>query len=169
MDSIFTPGLMILVACGCFAVAVALAWICRVAVLSHGFLRMAADVLEGGRRQRAGALRPYGRDEMRGTYHGRDIVLGIAFAGIKGELMTYPHIALRLRKALGYNLNRLPHYAAIEKGYVVYRMRASGILGVFEKNYPEFFCRKTLIMALDRLVAAAEDLERGRTYGEVFT
>jgi len=157
-----------LVAGGCLIVLVIGAWLGRVAVLAHRFLRVAAGVLEEPQWQRPCPFLFYGTDELRGTYKGRDVIIGVAFAGIKGELMSFPHIALRLREAIGYNLNRLPHYAVIEKGHVVYRMKFSVLLAVFDRNYPQFFSRNYLIIALDRLFATAEDLERGRTYEDVF-
>ena len=149
-------------------IVVVFAWVGRVAVLAHRFLHMAAEVIEEPQWQRKGHFSIYGKDEVRGTYKGRDVIIGIATAGIKKELMSFPHIALRLREAIGYNLNRLPHYVVIEKGFVVYRMKFSGLLAVFDKSYPQFFSRNYLIIALDRLFATAEDLERGRTYKEVF-
>ena len=148
--------------------AFVLAWVVRVAVLAHRFLHIAAGIIEDPQWQRKGPGLFYGKDELRGTYKGRDVTLGITTAGFRGELMSFPHIALRLRDAIGYNLNRLPHYAVIEKGAVVYRMKFSGLLAVFDRSYPQFFSRNYLIIALDRLFATAEDLERGRTYGEVF-
>ena len=149
-------------------IVVVFAWVGRVAVLAYRFLRVAVDVIEEPQRQRKGYFLFFGKDELRGTYKGRDVVIGIATAGIKKEMMSFPYIALRLREAIGYNLNRLPHYAVIEKGFVVYRIKLSGLLAVFDKSYPQFFSRNYLIIALDRLFATAEDLERGRTYGEVF-
>lgn len=151
-----------------FVLLVVFVWVGRVAVLAHRFLHTAAGVIEEPQWRRKGHLFFYGKDELRGTYKGRDVIIGIATAGIKGEMMSFPHIALRLREAIGYNLNRLPHYVVIEKGFVVYRMKFSGLLAVFDKSFPQFFSRNYLIIALDRLCATAEDLERGRTYGEVF-
>ncbi len=157
-----------LVAGGCLAAVIIGAWLGRVAVLAYRFLHVAAGVIEGPQWKRTVHFLFYGKEELRGTYKGRDVIIGVAFAGFRGELMSFPHIALRLREAIGYNLNRLPHYAVIEKGYVVYRMQFSGLLAVFDKSYPQFFSRNYLIIALDRLFATAEDLERGRMYNGVF-
>ncbi len=148
--------------------AIVLAWAGRVAVLAHRFLHIAAEVIGEPRWQRKGLFFFYEEDELLGTYKGRDIAIGIVTAGFKGGLMSFPRIALRLREAIGYNLNRLPHYAVIEKGFVVYRMKFTGLLGVFDRDFPQFFSRPALIIALDRLLATADDLEQGRTYQEVF-
>jgi len=151
----------------CFVAVIAAAWVCRVAFLARRFLDMAAQVVETqGRRTKH--LFFYEKDEMRGIFKGRDVVIGISHAGLRGEGMSFPFIALRLHETMGYNLDRLPHYAVIEKDLVVYCMKSFGLLGVFGMSYPLFFSRKTLIIALDRLFATAQDLEGGRTYREVF-
>jgi len=144
------------------------AWLIRVGILAQGFLRLAAGVIENPQRAGKNNFFFYRKDELRGVYKGREAVIGVFGAGTKGEIVSYPYIALRLREAMGYNLNRLPHYAVIEKGCVVYSLKFTGLLGVFEKSYPQLFSRNYLIIALDRLLATAEDLERGRTYKEIF-
>jgi len=40
--------------------------------------------------------------------------------------------------------------------------------GVFDRNFPQIFSHENLRIALDRLLAIAEDLERGRTPKELF-
>jgi hypothetical protein len=40
--------------------------------------------------------------------------------------------------------------------------------GIFDKNFEQVLSKNYLIIALERLLATAEDVERGRTLKEIF-
>lgn len=143
-------------------------WFCRVIVLVDGFLKMAREVLGAQSFVRNHLPFFYHKKEMRGSYKGRDVVVGIVFAGLQGEFLPLPYISLRLKETLGYNMNRLPNYAVIEKNYLTYKVKLSVLWGVSDKNYPPVFSKHYLVIALERLLATAEDIERGRTLKEIF-
>jgi len=134
-------------------------WFYIVTSLIKTFLKAAQEVL-------GGTFTAKGR--LKGTYKGREVLVGVIFSGFKGEFMPFPHIQMRLREAIGYNTNRLPNYAVIEKGYLVYKVKLSVLWGVFDKNFPQVFSKNYLIISLEKLLATAEDVERGRTIKEVF-
>ncbi len=141
-------------------------WYYRMICIVEAFLKTAMDLLGGQRIQEAHRSLFYKKEEIKGVYKGRDVVIGAAFSGFKGEFLLLPVIRLMLKGALGYNLNRLPHYAAIDKNTVSYKVKPNVFWGVFDKNYIQLFSKNYLIIALDRLLATAEDLERGRTSKE---
>jgi hypothetical protein len=143
-------------------------WMMRVALLVEGLLRAASDVLEDPRPRPGRNFFYFQREELSGTYKGRDVTIGVVYLGIRGEFLVLPHIRLKLHESIGYNLNRLPHYATLEKSAIVYKMKASFMGGIFDKGYPLIFNRSFLVIALDKLRASAEDLESGRTYKDVF-
>lgn len=143
-------------------------WYYRSSVLVSAFLKYGVDIL-GGKFVSGSRIPPFYRTvEIIGTYKGREVFLGVVFTGFKNEFLTLPHIQMRLRDAIGYNTNRLPNYTEIKKNYLIYKVRLSVLWGVFDKNYPQVFSKSYLIIALEKLLATAEDVERGRTVGEIF-
>ncbi len=142
-------------------------WFYRVCVLVNAFLKYGAEVI-GGRPSKGARIQPfYKKVELSGTYKGREVLLGILFAGFKNEFLPLPFIQMKLKESIGYNKNRLPNYAAIEKNLIVYKVKLSVLWGVFDKAYPQVFSRNYLVIALEKLLATAEDVERGRTINEV--
>ncbi|HAJ57129.1 MAG TPA: hypothetical protein DCL35_05095 [Candidatus Omnitrophica bacterium] len=143
-------------------------WFYKISVLVSGFLKCGLDVL-GGKFVNGTRLPPFYRIvEIQGAYKGREVSMGVIFTGFKNEFLPLPYIQMRLKEALGYNTNRLPNYAYIQKNSLIYKVRLSVLWGVFDKNYPHVFSKSYLIIALEKLLATAEDVERGRTVGEVF-
>lgn len=143
-------------------------WFFLVAGLVEAFLKAALEVL-GGTFLTKGRIAPfYQMHEVKGVYKGREVVVGVVFSGLKGEFLPLPHIQMKLREAIGYNFNRLPNYAVIEKGNLVYKVKLSVLWGVFDKNFPQVFSKNYLIIALEKLLSTAEDVERGRTVKEIF-
>src|SRR5512135_2090382 len=142
-------------------------WYYRVVSLTEGFLKAARELLDAtsAGRSRRGIF--YQKEELRGSYKGRDVTVGIELAGFKGEFLVLPRIRMRLKDTLGYNLNRLPHYALVEKNHVVFHIKMSVFWGVFDRSYPQIFTRNYLVVALEKLLSTAEDLERGRSVREL--
>jgi hypothetical protein len=64
-------------------------------------------------------------------------------------------------------MNRLPNYAVIEKNLLIYKVKLTIFWGIFDRSYPQVFTRNYCIIALEKLLATAEDVERGRTSKEV--
>jgi hypothetical protein len=150
-----------------FIVGMALVWYYRVITLTENFLKIATKLLSDAQRMKSSSGIFYRKEELSGTYKGREVVIGIEHTGIKSEFMAIPCIQMRLKAAMGYNLNRLPHYATLDKKMVVYKVSLNVLWGIFDKNYPQVFSQSFLIMSLERLLSTAEDLERGRTSMEL--
>lgn len=143
-------------------------WFYLIITLVNSFLKSGFEVT-GGRPVNGKGMPPFYKIvEIQGTYKGRDVLLGVLFTGFKNEYMPLPHIQMRLKDTLGYNINRLPNYATIQKNYLVFKVRLSALWGVFDKSYPPVFSKSYLVIALEKLLATAEDVERGRTAKEIF-
>ena len=99
----------------------------------------------------------------KGAYKGRDVSIGAVYSGFRGEFMPLPDIRMKLKDTIGYNTNRLPHYAKIDGKDLVFIPRLNISWGVFDKSFPKIFSKNYLIIALEKMLATAEDLERGRT------
>jgi hypothetical protein len=84
----------------------AVLWMLRVALLVEGFLRAASDVLENVHPRAGHNPFLFHREELAGTYKGRDVTVGVVYTGIKKEFLVLPHIRLKLQESVGYNLNR---------------------------------------------------------------
>lgn len=143
-------------------------WFYLIITLVNSFLKSGLDVT-GGQSVIGKSIPPcYRIAEIKGSYKGREVLLGVLFTGFKNEYMPLPHIQMRLKETLGYNINRLPNYATIQKNYLVFKVRLSALWGVFDKSYPPIFSKSYLVIALEKLLATAEDVERGRAVKEIF-
>jgi hypothetical protein len=141
-------------------------WFYRSVTVIETFLKAAVDVLAGKRLSRMKLF--YASNEVTGNYKGRDVVVGVRYSGVSSEFLPLPNIRMRLKESIGYNTNRLPNYASIEKGYLVYTVKISVLWGFFDKAYPELFKKNYLMIALEKMLATAEDVERGRTVKDIF-
>lgn len=138
-------------------------WLWRVATLTEVFLKNVQETLRATWQGKNRSFLIYKKEELKGSYKGREVIIGVIYAGFKGEFMPLPCVRMKLKEALGYNTNRLPNYAVIEDRHLVYNVKPSLAWGVFDKNYPQVFSKNALLVILEKLLAAAEDLERGRT------
>ena len=143
-------------------------WLYRVITLIEIFLKAAKEVLGGSSLTKAKLLPFYNKEEVKGSYKGREVIVGVVYTGFKGEFLPLPFIQMRLKEAFGYNYNRLPNYATIEKNFLIYKVKLSVLWGVFDKNFPQVFSSNYLVIALEKLLSTAEDVERGRTVKEIF-
>jgi hypothetical protein len=96
------------------------------------------------------------------------VILGIQYVGLGFEWMPLPQIRIKLKDVLRYNYSRVPDFAYIKSGWLVFRIKDRLVWGVFDKSYPRFFTKNFIIITLTRLLAVAEDAERGKTLGEIF-
>jgi hypothetical protein len=156
-------GRMIFTVLGALFVALLLWWFYRISTLVNAFLGYALEVT-GAQFVQGLRIPPFYRKiEITGNYKGRDVNCGVVFAGFKNEFLPLPHIEMRLKDTVGYNMNRLPNYAVIEKNLLIYKVRLSVLWGVFDKSYLLVFGKSYFVIALEKLLATAEDVERGRS------
>ncbi|MDD5019079.1 MAG: hypothetical protein PHH75_02345 [Candidatus Omnitrophica bacterium] len=153
---------------GVLFTALVVAWLARTVIVVEHFLKVSRDVLGVSGRPKVRWTPAYEPCEIKGTYKGRDISVGVIYAGFKNEFLPLPHICMNLKESIGYNTGRLPHYAAIDKNTLIFLPKVSLVFGVFDKTFPWLFGKNYLIMALEKMLATAEDLERGHSFNEVF-
>lgn len=153
---------------GVFILILVFSWFYRVNTLIRIFLKASKEILGSDGSIKTMLAPFYKKEEVRGSYKGREVVVGIVYSGLKGEFLPLPYIQMRLKEAIGYNINRLPNYAAIEKDCLIYKVKLSVLWGVFDKNFHQVFSKNYLIIALEKLLSTAEDVERGRTVKELF-
>lgn len=138
-------------------------WFYRISTLVNVFLKYGLEIT-GAQFVKGRWIPPFYRKiEIVGNYKGRDVGLGVIFAGIRNEFLPLPHIEMKLKETIGYNMNRLPNYAVIEKNSLIYKVRLSVLWGVFDRSYLLVFSKSYLVVALEKLLATAEDVERGRS------
>jgi hypothetical protein len=147
---------------GAFFCGLALIWYYRIITLGENFLKTSMKLLNEVKRRKSGGNIFYHKVEFSGIYKGREVFVGIEQTGLRGEFLALPYIQMKLKDALTYNMNRLPHYAFVQKKMVVYKMKVNVFWSIFDKNYPQVFSQSFFIVCLERLLATAEDLERGR-------
>ena len=153
---------------GACIILLVFSWFYRVNSLIRNFLKASKEVLGADGSIKTLFAPFYNKEEVKGSYKGREVVIGVIYSGLKGEFLPLPSIQMRLKEALGYNINRLPNYAIIEKNCLIYKVKLSLLWGVFDKNFPQVFSKNYLVIALEKLLSTAEDVERGRTVKELF-
>lgn len=152
---------------GIFFVIFVVWWIYRMRTIAEDFFKNAAQILGGAWHSKGRILPFYSPNEIQGSYKGREVSVGVIYSGINGEFLPLPYIRMRLTESFGYNINRLPHYATIEKNFLVYHLKVSILWGLLDKNYPQLFSKNYLLVVLDKMVVAADDVERGKTFKEI--
>lgn len=143
-------------------------WFYRVLTIVRAFFRNTIDVIGGkyiGSKSTGFFFR---KEEVEGVYKGRQVIVGVDYSGFNGEFLPLPHIQMKLKETLSYNYHRLPNYAAIEKSNLIFKVKVSILFGVFDKYYPKVFSRNYFVIALEKMIATAEDVERGRTISDIF-
>ena len=110
----------------------------------------------------------YSKYEVAGVLKGRQVIGGVKYSGVGIEWMPFPYIKIKLKEVIRYNVNRLPEFAFIDKGWLVFKIKHRLVWGIFDREYSRFFTKDYILIALTRLIAVADDLERGKTMNEVF-
>ena len=110
----------------------------------------------------------YSKHEISGIYKDRAVIVGIQYVGLGFEWMPLPYIKVKLKDVLRYNYNRLPDFTYIKMGWLIFRIKERLAWGVFDKGYNRFFTKDFIVIALTKLLAVAEDAERGKTLEEIF-
>lgn len=147
---------------------VAYFWFFRIRRLISGYLNALCDLVHCPPKTRYRWLPFYSRNEIAGLYKTRELVGGIRYLGRGLEWMPLPYIKIKLKEVIRYNYRRLPYFAKIEHGWLVLHITENLPWGLLDKRYRQFFTKQYLVIMLERLVAVAEDVERGRTMGEIF-
>lgn len=158
----------ILTVVGAIFVVLAVWWLYRVNTLIDNFLKIGSGILGGKAIVKTRIPFLYEKEELKGSYKGREVIVGVIYSGLQGEFLPLPCIQMRLGESMGYNMNRLPDYADISKNLLVYKIKLSVPWGVFDKGYPQVFSKSYLIIALEKLLATSEDVERGRRMKDIF-
>ncbi len=148
-------------------VALVVWWLYRVNALIENFLKMCSEILGAKAVAKAKVPFLYEKEVLKGSYKGRDVIIGVVYSGLQGEFLPLPYIQMRLSQSMGYNINRLPNYADILKDLLIYKVKLSVPWGVFDKSYPQVFGKNYLIIALEKLLATSEDVERGRRMKDI--
>ncbi|OIO36527.1 MAG: hypothetical protein AUJ74_02270 [Candidatus Omnitrophica bacterium CG1_02_44_16] len=148
-------------------VALVVWWFYRVNTLIDNFLKMGSGILEGKAIANIRIPFFYEKEVLKGSYKGRDVILGVVYSGLQGEFLPLPCIQMRLSESMGYNTNRLPNYADISKNFLVYKIKLSVPWGIFDKSYAQAFSKSYLVIALEKLLAISEDVERGRRMKDI--
>jgi len=144
-------------------------WLVRTTLVIGHFLKASREVLGVEAVRLPPGLAFLANRQIRGIYKGRDIYIGVSYSGIKNIFLPLPRICMTLKETMGYNTGRLTQYAAIENNTLVFLPKVSLALGVFDKGFEKVFSKNYLIMALEKMMATAEDLERGHPLKEVFS
>jgi len=160
--------LLILSVVGFCAIVIGYGWFYRVRRLVNLYLQNFSEII-GSKPLRKNRFLPfYSKYEIAGVYKGRQIIGGIQYSGLGIEFMPLPYLKLRLKEVIRYNIERLPEFAYIEKGWLVFKHKHRLVWGIFDKEYERLFTREFILITLARLLAVAEDLERGKTIEEIF-
>ena len=150
------------------SVAIGYGWFYRIRRFVESYLYDLADVV-GSRPLRKNRWLPfYSKYEVAGVFKDRQIIAGIKYSGIGIEWMPLPYIKIKLKEVIRYNLNRMPEYAYIDKGWLVFKVKHRLVWGIFDKDYGRFFTKDFIVITVTRLLSVADDLERGKTIEEVF-
>ena len=166
----FLPSLKIIyiIISAVFLFIIGYFWFYRICRIIDSYLEMLYNIIDCKPIKKRRLLPLYSKNEARGTYKGREVIAGVQYAGLGFEWMPLPHIRIKLKDVIRYNYNRIPDFAFIKSGWLVFKIKERLAWGVFDKNYNRFFTKEFIIITLTRLLAVAEDAERGKTLGEIF-
>ena len=168
MDSLFFLKFIYLIISIVFFLVIGYCWFYRIRRTIDSYLELLCEIVDCKSVKRHRLLPIYSKNEIIGTYKDRQVIAGIQYIGIGFEWMPLPYIRIKLKDVIRYNYDRIPDFAFIKRGWLVFRIRERLTWGVFDKNYDRFFTKDFIIIALTRLLAVAEDAERGKTLEEIF-
>lgn len=143
-------------------------WLFRIRKIINNYLNLVCEIINCEPSKKFRLLPVYSKDEIRGTYKDREIIVGLQYVGLGYEWMPLPYIRIKLKDVIRYNYSRVPDFAIIKSGWLVFKIKDRLVWGVLDRGYSRFFTKNYIIIILTRLLAVAEDAERGRTLGEIF-
>lgn len=168
MESLLSLKLIYLIIAVIFFSLIGYSWFYRIRRIIDSYLKLICEIIDCKSIQKRRLMPFYSKNEMVGTYKDRQVIAGIKYVGLGFEWMPLPYIKVKLNDVIRYNYNRIPNFAFIKRGWLVFRIRERLTWGIFDMNYNRFFTKEFIIIALTRLIAVAEDAERGMTLEEIF-
>jgi len=142
-------------------------WFFRIRRLVNAYLEALCELIDAVP-QKNKWIPIYSKSEAIGMYQGRQVVGGIRYLGKGLEWMPLPYIRIKLKDVIRYNYHRVPNFAYIERGWLVFKITEHLSWGILDKEYKRFFSKDYISIALSRLLAVVEDVERGKTLEEIF-
>ncbi len=143
-------------------------WCYRIKKIIDNYLEILCGVIDCIPLKKIRLLPLYSKNEVKSKYQNREVIAGIQYVGLGFEWMPLPYIRIKLKDVIRYNYNRVPNFAFIKSGWLIFRIKERLVWGIFDKNYNRFFTKEFIIIALTRLLAVADDAERGKTLEEIF-
>jgi hypothetical protein len=168
MTSIPSLEIIYIVILSLFIILIGYFWFYRIRKIINNYLNVLCDVINCKKEQKIRILPFYSKNELIGNYKDREVIAGVLYAGVGFEWMPLPHIRIKLKDVIRYNYTRIPDFAFVKNGWLVFRIKERLVWGIFDRGFPRFFTKEFIIISLTRLAAVAEDAERGRTLGEIF-
>lgn len=143
-------------------------WLFSIRRIINNYLEFVCNIIDCKSPRKKRLLPVYSKNEIKGKYKGREVIAGVQYVGLAFEWMPLPHIRIKLNDVIRYNFSRVPDFAYIKRGWLIFKIKERLLWGVFDKNYSRFFTKDFIIITLTRLLAVAEDAEKGRTLKEIF-
>ncbi|MDD5291579.1 MAG: hypothetical protein PHY46_00120 [Candidatus Omnitrophica bacterium] len=168
MDLLFSLEFIYFVIGAIFLSVISYYWLYRIRKIVSGYLNISCEIISCQEKPRKRLMPLYSKGEIEGVYKGRQVIIGIQYIGLGFEWMPLPYIRVKLKDVIRYNYNRIPDFAFIQSGWLVFRIKDRLTWGILDKNYTRFFTEDFMVIALTRLLSVAEDAERGKTLEEIF-
>jgi len=168
MDLLLSPEFIYLVIGIIFLSITGYCWFYRIRKIVGSYLNISCEIINCQKKPARRLVPLYSKAEATGVYKGREVIIGIQYTGLGFEWMPLPYIRVKLKDVIRYNYNRIPDFTFIQSGWLVFRIKDRLTWGIFDKNYMRFFTEDFIVIVLTRLLAVAEDVERGRTLEEIF-
>ena len=168
MESLLSLKFIYFIISVVFLSTVGYSWFYRIRRTIDDYLDMLSEIIDCKLIRKHRLLPLYSKNELTGTYRGRQVIAGIQYIGLGFEWMPLPYIKIKLKDVIRYNYNRIPDFAFIKRGWLIFRIKERLVWGIFDKNYNRIFAKEFIIIALTRLLAVADDSERGKTLEEIF-
>lgn len=168
MNNLFSLSSIYLIISILFLSLVGYFWFYYIRKIINNYLVMLCEIIDCKLIKKPRLLPLYSKNELTGTYKDRQVIAGVQYIGIGFEWMPLPYLMIKLKDVIRYNYSKLPDFTFIKKDWLVFRIKERLVWGIFDRNYSRFFSKDYIVIALARLLAVAEDVERGRTLEEIF-
>jgi len=151
-------------------VILVLFWCCRLSRIINRYLQTLGVIMQTVPLRGPQVMPLYSKYEVAGVYKDWQVLGGIKYRSVGIEVLPLPYIKIKLQPVIRYNLERLPNFTAIEKDrWLVFKVKHKLAWGIFDREYESFFSHDFIVNILERLVAVAEDLERGKKVEDIFS
>ncbi len=143
-------------------------WLYRIRKIVDSYLNISCEIIDCQQTAKKRFFPLYSKSEIVGVYKDRQVIAGIQYIGLGFEWMPLTYIRIKLKDVIRYNHNRVPNFAFIQSGWLVFKINERLTWGILDKNYTRFFTKDFIVITLTRLLTVAEDVERGKTLEEIF-